>query len=147
MNDKRQSKERFIYYSHGDEYVILTDFYYRDKLSNSGWDQDFELFEISEFYTVKPTLRSLASGLLSIEPALMNLFEPITGVINHTNISFTVRNGRLHKDDGPALVKDGLKSWYLDGVKYSVEQFWEKQKNTEHAIGIMAQILGSNIKP
>ncbi len=145
MKDRRQSKDRFVYYAHGDEYTILTDYHYKDELIGvGGWDKDFELFEISEFCIIKPTLRPISAGLLNIEPVLMKLYEPISGVITHTNITFTLRDGKLHKDDGPALVKDGLKSWYLEGIKYSMEEFWEKQKTTKYAVNIMAQILGSN---
>ena len=33
-------------------------------------------------------------------------------------------NGRKHREDGPAIeYRDGNKSWYLNGIKYSEEEY------------------------
>jgi len=40
-------------------------------------------------------------------------------------------NGKLHREDGPAVEKsNGTKYWYLNGVNYSEQEFNEKMKST-----------------
>jgi hypothetical protein len=56
--------------------------------------------------------------------------------------------GKRHRLDGPAIeYSDGSKYWYVEGKKLTFEQFWEKQKNTEYAPKIMADMLGATSKP
>ncbi|MDP3445996.1 MAG: hypothetical protein Q8T08_24310 [Ignavibacteria bacterium] len=44
-------------------------------------------------------------------------------------------NGRLHREDGPALENNGIKRWYLYGIYYSENEFnsiqLEKQLQAE----------------
>lgn len=83
------------------------------------------------------------------------------------------RFGLLHREDGPAIeykdnatrtaqgnaelanrlcfVKNGdytemviQDEWYLEGEEITVQEFWEKQKDSEHAAKIFAKLFGDN---
>lgn len=47
-------------------------------------------------------------------------------------------NGRLHREDGPAIEwADGGEHWYLTGVRYSKEE-WDRQLNPKINLTIAA---------
>ena len=54
------------------------------------------------------------------------------------------KNGNIHRLDGPAIMyPDGNKLWFIDGEPLSFQQFWARQKDTEHAPRIIAYMLGA----
>ena len=71
--------------------------------------------------------------------------------------------GKLHREDGPAIVNmeegctfcpslgggpccggDGQIEWWLDGGRLTEDEYWEKQKNTEHCGKIFAMKFTKN---
>jgi hypothetical protein len=55
--------------------------------------------------------------------------ECYTGIVEHPDgiKVWYLLNGRLHREDGPAIeYMDGEKHWYLNGINYSQEEWFEK---------------------
>lgn len=52
-------------------------------------------------------------------------------------------NGKFHRFEGPALSGKGRSEYFINGMKYLPEDFWNKMKDTKHSKRIMANILGS----
>ena len=52
--------------------------------------------------------------------------------------------GKCHRLDGPAIeYADGSKCWYIEGEYLTFQQFWERMKDTDYALKIMAYMLGA----
>lgn len=81
-------------------------------------------------------------------------YKLFTGIHNHEYFTAYYKDGKLHKEDGEAvLAKPQTQSsysfernfyYYLNGIKYSFDQYFEKQKNTIYASKIIAEKLGSS---
>ena len=57
------------------------------------------------------------------------------------------KNGKLHREDGPAVEDaDGKKFWYLNDIKYSEQEFNEKMKPTLTCNGKVVIIDGKKYK-
>ena len=51
---------------------------------------------------------------------------------------------KQHRLDGPACEwANGSKYWYVEDKYLTFEQFWKRQKDTEYAPKIMADMLGA----
>ena len=57
-------------------------------------------------------------------------------------IFYKLPNGKLHRLDGPAFISKYGNDYYIEGIKYSFDDFWLKMKDTKYAKLIMANILG-----
>ena len=58
-------------------------------------------------------------------------------------------NGKLHREDGPAIEwDDGTKLWYLNGTKYTEQEFNEKMNPTvkELSVSEISKLLGYEVK-
>ena len=58
-------------------------------------------------------------------------------------------NGKLHREDGPATeYADGEKFWYLDGTNYTEQEFNEKLNPSakELSISEISKLLGYEVK-
>ena len=57
-------------------------------------------------------------------------------------------NGDLHREDGPAIEHaDGYKSWYLNNVKYTEEEHYNKLNPAkELTMKELVKELGYNVK-
>jgi len=61
---------------------------------------------------------------------------------------FWYLNGKCHREDGPASeYTDGDKAWYLSGVKYTTEGYYNKLKPAkELTMEELVKELGYNVK-
>lgn len=82
------------------------------------------------------------SHLLTLEEQAKPLTGSITDSFGNT---FWAKKGRIHRLGGPAIIWRGGRdiAWYLDGVKYELNEYWERKKNTIHAKKIFAYVYGS----
>jgi hypothetical protein len=58
-------------------------------------------------------------------------------------------NGKLHREDGPAIeYADGDKYWYLNGKEYTEQEFNEKMnpKAKELSVSDISKLLGYEVK-
>ena len=78
--------------------------------------------------------------------SILDIHENYTGILECPNgDKLWYLNGKFHRLDGPSVeLCNGYKFWYLNGKEYTFEQYWNIQKNTEHANKIMAYILSGD---
>lgn len=73
-----------------------------------------------------------------------NIIVP-NGPIKIKSDIFHIKEGLLHREDGPAIENKNLYSrienYFLDGQKMDNQTFWEKQKTTEHAFAIFKEAV------
>ena len=58
-------------------------------------------------------------------------------------------NGELHREDGPAIERpDGYKAWFLNDVRYTEEEYYNKlkPKAKELTMEELVKELGYNVK-
>ncbi len=57
-------------------------------------------------------------------------------------------NGKRHREDGPAIVRAaGYKSWWLNGARYTEEDFKRKLNPVkELTVGEISKLLGYEVK-
>ena len=57
-------------------------------------------------------------------------------------------NGRLHREDGPAIERaSGTKYWYLNGEEYTEEEFNKKMSPTvEMTVAEIEELVGKKVK-
>ena len=58
-----------------------------------------------------------------------------------------VTNGKLHREDGPAIEwSDGVKEWYLNGKLLTEQEFNTRMNPKELTINQIEELLGYKIK-
>ena len=56
-------------------------------------------------------------------------------------------NGKLHREDGPAIENNGYKEWYLNGEYYTEEEFNKKMSSAvEMTIAEIEELVGKKVK-
>lgn len=61
---------------------------------------------------------------------IRNCVENFTGFISGSFAEYYMKNGLLHRDDGPAIsIFEGNKFWFLDGIQISRDTFMLNVKN------------------
>ena len=66
--------------------------------------------------------------------------EFFTGKVNLPDVTNYFKNGKLHREDGPAVIHNGTKEWYQNGEKHRVDgpaiitngEKWWYQNNLLH---------------
>lgn len=88
----------------------------------------------------------ISNGLLSAEnrPALRQFHKDT----NKDVVTYWFKNGLPHRENGMAITSSPEleDNYWLNGEKLTFAQFWERQKDTEHASIIMGNMLGKNDK-
>jgi hypothetical protein len=119
-----------------DEWLSKTN----NKISNlSDWGhflaQPFKPETIIEYFEGYPTTDpfSLDEFITSSQQAGIELVfkeqDKLEKTIDeHGTITYRL-NGKLHREDGPAIIyADGDKFWYLEGIRYTEEEFNNKMQ-------------------
>ena len=70
---------------------------------------------------------------------------PAVEYVNKTKHWFL--NGKRHREDGPAIeIADGLNKWYLNGERLSETEFNKRTKTKELTVNEIEKLLGYKIK-
>ena len=51
--------------------------------------------------------------------------------------------GLVHRPDGPAIVNNDSARWFLRGVEYTLERYWLKQRETQHAEAVFTYVCAA----
>jgi hypothetical protein len=56
-------------------------------------------------------------------------------------------NGKLHREDGPAVIwADGTKRWYLNGKRLTETKFNERKSGKHLTVAEIEELLGHKVK-
>ena len=68
--------------------------------------------------------------------------------LEEDGIKYWYLNGKLHREDGPAIENPyGPKSWWLNGIQYSEKEYWNQLSPVkELTVAEIESLLGYKIK-
>ena len=74
-------------------------------------------------------------------------FNTFTGIVYFIEYSIWFKGGKPHKDDGPAFITKEKSNqedqYFLRGKKYTLEEYWEKQKYSKYADKIFSELFSN----